>query len=159
MSIMPNSRLYGIWKQRLEQWLPVLSDLCVNMLMLGLYQAQTAHLHHIARRLPVRAQKLSRVKRLGCFLVNEVVDVQAWYHPGPVGYWGWQAVAAPCISSSTTVRSVVIFANSVGRWLTNDGRCRSWSFDSSTKTHAKERHKSSFLCNKHRKRSKICTKS
>jgi hypothetical protein len=81
---MSNSRLYGIWKQRLEQLLP---DKCasrvLNMLwlMMGMYQAQTVYLTQIARKLPLRAQKLSLDKRLRRFLANEAVDVRAWYHP------------------------------------------------------------------------------
>ena len=81
---MSNSRLYGIWMKRLEQLLP---DDCPTrlrnmvLLMVGLYQAQTVHLNNLARKLPVRARKLSVVKRLQRFLANTVVDVQAWYHP------------------------------------------------------------------------------
>lgn len=81
---MSNSRLYGIWKQRLEQLLPEdCPTRLMNMLwlMMGMYQAQTVYLTQIARKLPLRAQKLSLDKRLRRFLANTAVDVQAWYHP------------------------------------------------------------------------------
>jgi hypothetical protein len=81
---MSNSRLYGIWMKRLEQLLPEDCPTRLRnmvLLIVGLYQAQTVHLNLLACTLPVRAQKLSLVKRLQRFLTNREVDVRAWYHP------------------------------------------------------------------------------
>jgi hypothetical protein len=54
-----------------------------NMLWLivGLYLAGSVHLTKIARKLPIRAQKLSLDKRLRRFLNNHAVQPRTWYHP------------------------------------------------------------------------------
>ena len=76
--------LYRIWRDRLLQQIP---DDCetrlTNMLylLMGIFQAKTVHLNLIARKLPIRAKKLSIVKRLTRFLANTNVNVRQWYHP------------------------------------------------------------------------------
>ena len=50
-------------------------------LMLGMFQASSVQLDLIARKTPVRAKKLSIVKRLTRFLNNGAVRVREWYHP------------------------------------------------------------------------------
>jgi hypothetical protein len=49
--------------------------------MLGIFQARSVQLNPIACHLPVRAQKLSLVKRLARFLDTPAVRVRQWYHP------------------------------------------------------------------------------
>lgn len=77
-------QLYRIWREQLLQQIP---DSCetrlTNMLhlMMGIFQEKTVHLNLIARKLPIRAQKLSIAKRLTRFLSNAAVDVREWYHP------------------------------------------------------------------------------
>lgn len=82
--MLSNPHLYHIWRQQLHQLAP---DECesrmTNMLWLvvGLFLARSVHLTLIARKLPVRAQKLSLDKRLRRFLSNGAVRVRQWYHP------------------------------------------------------------------------------
>lgn len=82
--MLSNSELYRIWRGRLLQLAP---DDCqsrlVNMLLLvvGLYKAESVHLSKVARKLPLRAKKLSLDKRLRRFLNNPQVRVREWYLP------------------------------------------------------------------------------
>ena len=79
---MNNSRLYGMWRERLAQLIP---DHCesrlMNMLCLivGMYEAKSVHISHIAARLPIRAKRASLDKRLRRFLNNPAVRVRDWY--------------------------------------------------------------------------------
>lgn len=50
-------------------------------LMMGIYLSGRVHLSFIARKLPIRAQNLSLVKRLQRFLDNGAVRVREWYAP------------------------------------------------------------------------------
>jgi hypothetical protein len=50
-------------------------------LMMGIFQSGSVQLNLVARKTPIRAQKLSIVKRLARFLDNPAVRVRAWYHP------------------------------------------------------------------------------
>lgn len=81
---MNNSQLYGKWREWLMQLIP---DKCETrltnliMLMMGLYLSKSVHLNLIVGKLPIRAKKLSLVKRLSRFLENERVDVKNWYAP------------------------------------------------------------------------------
>lgn len=50
-------------------------------LMMGMFQGRSVQLNLIARKTPIRAQKLSIVKRLARFLDNPKVRVRQWYHP------------------------------------------------------------------------------
>ena len=82
--MLSNSELYRIWRERLSQLAP---DRCqtrlTNMLWLvvGMYKARSVHLSLIARQLPIRAKKLSLVRRLRRFLDNSAVRVREWYNP------------------------------------------------------------------------------
>jgi len=87
MKMLPDPRspkLYRIWRERLAQLTP---DNCrsrlVNMMLLvvGLYKAESVHLSKVARKLPLRAKKLSLDKRLRRFLNNPGVRVREWYRP------------------------------------------------------------------------------
>jgi hypothetical protein len=86
--MLSNSELYRIWRERLAQLAP---DRCrsrlMNMLLLvvGLYKAGSVHLSKVARKLPIRAKKLSMDKRLRRFLDNGAVRVREWYQPVVVG--------------------------------------------------------------------------
>ena len=48
-------------------------------LLAGLYWGRSVYLSHIARKLPIRAQKLSLERRLRRFLDNRAVRVRTWY--------------------------------------------------------------------------------
>jgi hypothetical protein len=50
-------------------------------LMYGILKASSVQLNLVARHVPVRAKKLSIVKRLARFLDNGAVQVRAWYRP------------------------------------------------------------------------------
>jgi Transposase DDE domain len=82
--MLSNSKLYSTWRARLVQLAP---DECAsrlsNMLYLivGLYQAGSVHLSKIARKLPIRAKKMSIDKRLRRFLDNGGIRVREWYRP------------------------------------------------------------------------------
>ncbi len=82
--MLSNSELYRIWRKRLTQLSP---DECksrmTNMMLLivGMYKAESVHLSKIARKLPIRAKKLSLDKRLRRFLSNGAVRVREWYRP------------------------------------------------------------------------------
>jgi len=87
MKMLPDPRspkLYHIWQERLAQLTP---DDCrsrlVNMMLLvvGLYKAESVHLSKVARKLPLRAKKLSLDKRLRRFLSNPAVRMRDWYRP------------------------------------------------------------------------------
>jgi hypothetical protein len=86
--MLPNSVLYRIWRERLAQLAP---DECqtrlANMLWLvvGLYKARSVYLSLIARQFPIRAKKLSLVRRLERFLDNGAVRVREWYTPVAIG--------------------------------------------------------------------------
>jgi hypothetical protein len=64
-------------------------------LMMGIFQSRSVHLNLIARKTPIRAQKLSIVKRLARFLDNPQVRVREWYHPFVEGLLYWAAAAGP----------------------------------------------------------------
>jgi hypothetical protein len=50
-------------------------------LMMGMFQSRSVQLNLVARKTPIRAKKLSIVKRLARFLDNPAVRVRDWYHP------------------------------------------------------------------------------
>lgn len=50
-------------------------------LMMGIFQSGSVQLNQVARKTPIRAQKLSIVKRLVRFLDNPAVQVREWFHP------------------------------------------------------------------------------
>jgi hypothetical protein len=84
--MLSNSELYHIWRERLTQLAPdagACRTRLVNMMLLvvGLYKAESVHLSKVARKLPVRAKKLSLDKRLRRFLSNPRVRVRDWYRP------------------------------------------------------------------------------
>lgn len=51
------------------------------LLMMGIFQSRSVQLNVVARKTPVRAKKLSIVKRLARFLDNHAVRVRPWYDP------------------------------------------------------------------------------
>jgi hypothetical protein len=93
--MLSNPQLYDTWRKQLHQLTP---DQCesrlTNMLWLvvGLYLAQSVHLTLIARKLPIRVQKLSLDKRLRRFLANGAIRVREWYHP--MATWLLQAASS-----------------------------------------------------------------
>jgi hypothetical protein len=107
--MLSNSELYRIWRERLAQLAP---DDCqsrlVNMLLLvvGLYKAESVHLSKVARKLPLRAKKLSLDKRLRRFLNNPEVRVRDWYRP--------VAVALLKAASSAGQVHLIIDSSTVG---------------------------------------------
>jgi len=62
-------------------------------LMMGIFQARSVQLNLAARKVPIRAKKLSIVKRFGRFLSNDAVRVRAWYQPIAVALLRAAAVA------------------------------------------------------------------
>jgi Transposase DDE domain len=51
------------------------------LLMMGLFQSRSVQLNLVARKTPIRAKKLSIVKRFERFLNNAAVRVRPWYRP------------------------------------------------------------------------------
>jgi hypothetical protein len=79
MRSIPIPEFYRIWHGRLLQDVP---DECDSRLanliwlMMGIYLAGSVQLDLIARKVPIRAKKLSIVKRLLRFLDNTAVRVR-----------------------------------------------------------------------------------
>lgn len=77
--MLSTSELYRVWCKRLAELSP---DGCqsriLNMLFLvvGLFKARSVHLSLVARKVPIRAKKLSLDKRLRRFLDNGVMRVR-----------------------------------------------------------------------------------
>lgn len=46
-----------------------------------MYLARRVHLTYIARKIPIRVQKLSLARRLKRLLNNSAIRVRQWYHP------------------------------------------------------------------------------
>lgn len=67
---MFNSTSYVKWQARLKQLIP---DTCASrltnltLLMVGIFTSQSVHLSVLARKIPIRAKKLSLAKRLKRF--------------------------------------------------------------------------------------------
>src|SRR5258707_10379896 len=76
-----------LYKRLYEYVMPRLVDDCDSRLtnliwlMVGIFQSRSVQLNLVARKVPVRAKKLSLVKRFGRFLNNGEVRVREWYHP------------------------------------------------------------------------------
>jgi hypothetical protein len=84
--MLSNSELYRIWRKRLSQLMPETKYRryrLANMLIVvvGMYKARSVHLNIIARKIPIRAKKLSLVRRLRRFIANTAVRVREWYQP------------------------------------------------------------------------------
>jgi len=85
--MLPMMELYRIWQERLTMLgLDVCRSQRENLvwLLAGLYWGRSVYLSYIARKLPIRAQKLSLERRLRRFLDNPAVRVREWYHPTAV---------------------------------------------------------------------------
>ena len=50
-------------------------------LLTGLFMGRCVHLSHIARKIPGKSQKLSKVKKLSRLLGNQYIHVRSWYEP------------------------------------------------------------------------------
>ena len=48
------------------------------LLIVGIFTSQSVYLSVLARKLPIRANKLSLTKRLERFLDNSAVNVEVW---------------------------------------------------------------------------------
>ncbi len=82
--MLSNSQLYSRWRTWLVQLSPEkCTSRIVNMqhLIIGIYKAGSVHLSKIACKIPVRAQKLSLVRRLRRLLSNPAIRVREWYEP------------------------------------------------------------------------------
>jgi len=81
---MFNSQSYRKWQAQLKQLIP---DRCESrlsnlaLLIVGMWCSQSVYLSVIARKIPIRAKKLSLAKRFERFLSNQAVDVKTWYEP------------------------------------------------------------------------------
>ena len=84
---MPNIPIPALYRSLHEYLMQRIPDECDSRLtnliwlMLGMFQARSVQLNLVARKVPVRAKKLSIVKRFGRFLDNGAVRVREWYHP------------------------------------------------------------------------------
>ena len=102
-STMFNSQSYRKWQKQLAQHIP---DGCESrltnlaLLIVGMLSSQSVYLSVIARKVPIRAKKLSLAKRFERFLSNEAVDAESWYAP-------WARWLLKSASVSGTVHLVV----------------------------------------------------
>ena len=79
---MPIPHLYRSLHEYLLQRIPDECDTRLTnliFLMMGIFQSGSVQLNLVARKTPIRVQKLSIVKRLTRFLDNPAV--REWYHP------------------------------------------------------------------------------
>jgi hypothetical protein len=79
---MPIVQLYHSLLAQIRQLLPAERDARLRLLawwMSGLAQSKSVHLSSIARQLPGRSKRLSKVKRLERWLNNRFVQVRVWY--------------------------------------------------------------------------------
>lgn len=84
MRSMSIPHLYSSLHEYLLQRIPDKCDTRLTNLifvMMGIFQSRSVQLNLVARKTPVRAQKLSIVKRLTRFLDNPAVRVRTWYRP------------------------------------------------------------------------------
>jgi DDE family transposase len=84
MPTVPIPHLYRSLHSYLLQRIPDDCDTRLTnliFLMMGIFQSRSVQLNLIARKMPIRAKKLSIVKRLARFLDNADVRVREWYHP------------------------------------------------------------------------------
>jgi hypothetical protein len=84
MPSAPIPHLYRSLHRHLLQRIPDTCDTRLTnliFLMMGIFQSRSIQLNLIARKTPIRARKLSIVKRLARFLDNPAVRVWEWYHP------------------------------------------------------------------------------
>lgn len=84
MRSIPIPQLYRSLHRYLLQGIPDDCDTRLTnliYLMMGMFQSRSVQLNLIARKTPIRAKKLSIVKRLARFLDNGAVQVRQWYHP------------------------------------------------------------------------------
>lgn len=100
---MFNSQSYGKWQTMLKQLIP---DKCASrltnlvLLMVGIFESQSVYLSVLARKIPVRAKKLSLARRFERFLDNKAVQVENWYHP-------WASWLIRSASAGGTVHLVI----------------------------------------------------
>jgi hypothetical protein len=84
---MPSVAIPHLYRSLHDYLLQRIPDACdtrlTNLiyLMMGVFQSSSVQLNLIARKTPIRAKKLSIVKRLTRFLDNPAVRVRDWYHP------------------------------------------------------------------------------
>lgn len=81
---MTITRLYDTCLHRIQQLRPqerVTRVRNMAWLMAGLFMSRCVHLSHIARKIPGRSQKLSKVKMLSRLLANGHIQPRAWYEP------------------------------------------------------------------------------
>jgi hypothetical protein len=84
MQLQPFQRLYSSLYLRLVQvWPGECDSRIINMvyLLMGIWGARSVQTGRIAAHIPVKAKKMSLVRRLERFLSNGAVRVRAWYKP------------------------------------------------------------------------------
>lgn len=84
MSTIAIPALYRSLHEYLVQRIPDECDSRLTnliMLMIGMFQARSVQMNLAARKVPIRAKKLSIVRRFERFLKNGAVRVRDWYHP------------------------------------------------------------------------------
>lgn len=81
---MPISTLYHTWIRRIQALRPGQRITQVRnfaWLIVGIHQARSVCLSHIAGKIPGSAQLVSLTRRLSRFLDNPAVNVREWYEP------------------------------------------------------------------------------
>lgn len=84
MQLQPFQRLYGsLYMQLVQLWPEECDSRIVNMvyLLMGIWEGRSVQTGRIAAHVPVRAKKMSVVRRLERFLSNGGVRVREWYEP------------------------------------------------------------------------------
>src|SRR5947207_14990564 len=84
MQLQPFQRVYSKLYLRLAQlWSNECDSRIVNMvyLLMGIWGARSVQTGRIAAHVPVKAKKMSIMRRLERFLSNGAVRVRKWYEP------------------------------------------------------------------------------
>ncbi len=95
MRPIPRSQLYrSLYERLIALWPEAVDSRLTNLvyLMMGIFLTQKVQTGLIANQIPLRAKRMSIIRRLERFLNNPAVRVRAWY--APTARWLLQAAAS-----------------------------------------------------------------
>lgn len=126
MQLQPFQRLYGSLYLRLAQlWPEECDSRIVNMvyLLMGIWEGRSVQTGRIAAHVPVRAKKLSIVRRLERFLSNGAVRAREWYEPGARGIIAAASLIGEIHLLLDTTKVSAYHRLLMGGWLIGGGCC------------------------------------
>lgn len=78
------TRTYHTLMKKIEHTIPTghqYRQRNLGWFMTGIYQSQSVHTSKVANKIPGKAKRVSRTRRLSRFLNNSKVNVRQWYYP------------------------------------------------------------------------------